>query len=129
MKRVLAVIFALVAQPAWSEPELRLPDGVTLLETRWDEEVGEDGIAGLWARFRFVAPALAAMDYAQAEPALDALCRDVALAKVAADGRTPRVVIVSVADRPAEFGAPDAEIVQYFAAYDVTGGRCAAIEP
>lgn len=98
-----------------------LPSGLqaNLHETRLDDE-------GRVYRLRFVAPGFEGGEAALARIADDMayLCRDVALPEVAAMAAPPERVVISLADKAAEFGEYDPAVTQSFEAFRVDGGRC-----
>ncbi|SLN51460.1 hypothetical protein ROA7450_02577 [Roseovarius albus] len=117
------------ASVGWAlEPKQRqavtLPSGIEvyLQEMLWDRP-GE----GLAYRFRFVSPEFvddgAALENIQAD--LEYLCERFALPRVSNDvGPTPSQIIVSLADRPSEFGVFDENVAQVFEAYRVENNSC-----
>lgn len=103
-----------------------VPSGqpVTFVESVW----GEPGPAGLTARFRFVAPELAregeGVDFARIEPDLQHLCESFVLPRLSPTGPQVAQVIVSLSDRPIEFGQSDPSITQVFEAFRPENGTC-----
>ncbi len=104
-----------------------MPSGqpVTLQDVIWNEP----GPAGLTARFRFIAPEIAreggTIGFETAIADMDALCNDFALPRI--DTRTgpqPAQIVVSLSDRPVEFGAMTPEATQFFEAYAIEDGAC-----
>ena len=78
-----------------------------------------------WARFRFVAPALAGgIAFVQVEQDFPALCANVALPTLVATGEQVEQVVISMASEPMEFGASDPSVVQYFEAFRIESGLC-----
>jgi len=111
--------------PARSQEAIVLPSGqaVTWVETVNDTQ----GPAGLTARFRFLAPQIGASGNISAEEALQDmayLCDTYALPRLADTGPLPSEVVVSLADRPLDFGATDPDSVQYFEAFRIESGAC-----
>lgn len=102
-----------------------LPSGQAVT---WVETVNDvQGPAGLTARFRFLAPQIGANGNISAEEALEDmayLCDAYALPRLAEIGPLPAEVIISLADRPLDFGATDPEAVQYFEAFRIEDGAC-----
>ena len=101
---------------------LVLPSGleVELQEMLWDRP-GQ----GLVYRFRFVAPAFEQTnDMDQVMGDLEYLCTSYALPKLADTGPLPNQVIISLADKPSEFGQFDPSVTQVFEAYRVEDGAC-----
>lgn len=104
---------------------IEVPSGqpVTLSEVLLDEAPG-----ALWIRFRFVAPDIAQgggrMDPTVAAGDMDHLCTALALPYIAHHALTPARVVISLSDRPVEFGATDAEATQFFESYTPRDGAC-----
>lgn len=102
-----------------------VPSGqaITLHEVLLDDTPG-----ALWARFRFVAPAIAreggSVSYDLAGPDMDHLCADLALAYLKDEGLAPARVVISLADRPVVFGDADPDATQFFEIYRPEGGTC-----
>jgi hypothetical protein len=102
-----------------------VPSGqpVTLSEVLLDE-----GPGALWIRFRFVAPDIAQgggrMDPAEAARDMDHLCTALALPYIAHHQLDPARVVISLSDRPVEFGVSDAEATQFFESYTPRDGTC-----
>ncbi|MET4101265.1 hypothetical protein ABIE58_000682 [Roseovarius sp. MBR-78] len=118
---------ALLAQApaaAAQEEALRLPSGLEarLYEVLTDRPAG----AGLIYRFRYVAQGFAAgadrLDAIAADLAW--LCEEHALARIANTGPQPGQVVISLADREAEFGVYDGAVAEVFEAYRIEGDRC-----
>jgi len=105
---------------------IAVPSGqlVTLLDIIWNSE-GPDGPA---PRFRFVAPAIArdggSVSYDAAEADLQHLCEAFAAPKLAEHGLDAPLVLLTLADRPVEFGVPDPEATQYVDAFRIEGTTC-----
>ena len=120
----LAASALLAAVPAVAQ-EMSVPSGqtVTLQEVLLDDAPGE-----LWVRFRFLAPEIArdggsvVSDAASAD--MEYLCQDLAVPYLADHDIEPARVVISLADRPVEFGASDPEATQFFEAYRLEDARC-----
>ncbi len=110
---------------AQSDVTLPVPSGqpVHLNDVLLDNNPGE-----LWVRFRFIAPKIGAtvgrIGYDVASQDMAHLCQTLAVAYVAQHELDPALVIISLADRPIEFGntAPDA--TQFFEAYRLESSDC-----
>lgn len=105
-----------LAQDGATEKRMDLPSG---LEAHLQEVLRHDGV---W-RFRFVAPGFtrdAGLETIAAD--LEHLCNAHALPN--APGAAGARIIVSLADRPSEFGVLDPETTQVFEAYRVENGTC-----
>lgn len=119
---ILSVLTGAAATATGQEEPLAVPSGqpVEFVEMLWDRPGG-----GLVYRFRFLAPQInAGMGFEQSAADMEYLCREFALPRVANTGPQPRQIIISLADRPVEFGVTDTEAVQYFEAYRVENGGC-----
>ncbi len=125
--RAICLVISGLAQPvsAQSETLLPVPSGqpVHLSDVLLDNNPGE-----LWLRFRFIAPKIGAtvgrIGYDVASEDMEHLCQTLAVAYVAQHGLDPAMVVISLADRPIEFGdaAPDA--TQFFEAYRLDQSQC-----
>ncbi|WP_299637905.1 DUF6497 family protein [uncultured Ruegeria sp.] len=110
---------------AQTDSLLPVPSGqpVQLSDVLLDNNPGE-----LWVRFRFVAPKIGAsvgrIGYDVASKDMEHLCQILAVPYVAQHELQPSRVVISLSDRPVEFGdtAPDA--TQYFEAYRLEQSRC-----
>ena len=119
---ILSVLAGGAAMATGNEEPLAVPSGqpVEFVEMLWDRPGG-----GLVYRFRFLAPHISAgMGFEQSAADMEYLCREYALPRVANTGPVPRQIIISLADRPVEFGVTDTEAVQFFEAYRVENGGC-----
>lgn len=120
----LATSVLLAAVPALAQ-EVSVPSGqtVTLQEVLLDDAPG-----ALWVRFRFLAPEIArdggslTPDAASAD--MEYLCQDLAVPYLADHDIEPARIVISLADRPVEFGASDPEATQFFEAYRLEDARC-----
>ncbi len=101
---------------------LVLPSG---LETTLQERVTDETGAGPVHRFRFVAPDFTgAVDLETVTADLEFLCNGYALETLSAEGAEAGQIIISLADKPSEFGIYDPDITQVFEAYRVENGLC-----
>lgn len=118
----------LITAPALAEGAggIALPSGreVAFHDVIW----GEVGPGGLTVRFRFLEADLAAVvdatPYDELEADMQFLCQDYALARIANTGPQPATIMVSISDRPVDFGAPDPAATQVFEAYRSEDGIC-----
>ncbi|SMH51373.1 DUF6497 family protein [Maritimibacter sp. HL-12] len=118
----------LCAAPALAEDAglIALPSGreVAFHDVIW----GEPGPTGLTLRFRFIEPelerALETMNYDEQESDMAYLCETYALDRIASSGPQPSQVVISISDRPVEFGTADPEAVQVFEAYSPEADGC-----
>lgn len=109
-----------------AEPHaIAVPSGqaVTLSEVLLDDAPGE-----LWARFRFIAPAIAdatgTVSAQQAAPDMDHLCQTLALPYLQTRQLNPAKVVISLSDRQLPFGQADATATQFFELYRPEGDSC-----
>ncbi len=120
---VLLAALPVLAQLAPKEEKpLFLPSGLEaeLQEMLWDRPGG-----GLVFRFRFVAPGFTGEEVIEAVSLdLEFLCNTYALPRLANTGPNPSLVIISLADKPSEFGIYDAGVTQVFEAYRVENDTC-----
>ena len=105
----------------WGEQGER--QAIDLQEVLVEELGGET-----WLRFRFIAPQIAkgpeAIAYDLAAPDMEHLCAVVALPYMTEHALAGQVIVVSLADRPVEFGAADPEATQYFEAFRAQDDAC-----
>jgi hypothetical protein len=78
------------------------------------------------ARFRLVVPGLglAGATYDAVASDFAWLCEQVALPALDANGWQPSEVVIALSDREVEFGATDAEAVQFFEGFRIADGTC-----
>lgn len=123
----LILTFALLPLPALAETVVAPSGmGLTLQETRFERHEGLGPTEGeeTWVRFRFLAPEVAETGYAGVEADFLPLCEEFALPRLAALGTRADVVILSIEDRPVDFGTMDPEAVQVFESFRAGQGRC-----
>lgn len=88
----------------------------------------EPGPTGLTVRFRFVEADLAEVldvtPYEELEADMRYLCESYALGRISNTGPRPTGVVISISDRPVEFGAPDPDVAQVFEVYRPDGAAC-----
>ncbi|SLN64535.1 hypothetical protein PEL8287_03559 [Roseovarius litorisediminis] len=108
---------------ALADQGILLPSG---LEAELQEMLWNEPGSGLVYRFRFVAPAFKGGDgdFDQLRADLEYLCNEYALARLSNLGPVPRQVIISLADRPSEFGVADPNVTQVFEAYSIENDTC-----
>lgn len=122
-----AALAALISVPALAEgAEVALPSGraVVFHDVIW----GEPGPSGLAVRFRFLeadlAQVLETIPYDEIEADMAFLCETYALDRIANTGPQPHTVMISISDRPVEFGEPAPDVTQIFEAYSPDGDSC-----
>ena len=124
MSRAFAILI-LCAAPVMAET-VAVPSGqpVTFVDVIEDAE----GTHERTLRFRFLAPEIAretgTIGIDAALDDIDALCREFVLPRLAEAGDTPDQVIISLSDRPVEFGVASPEATQFFEAYSVENDAC-----
>ncbi|WP_254443504.1 DUF6497 family protein [Ruegeria atlantica] len=110
---------------AQSDNLLPVPSGqpVHLSDVLLDDNPGE-----LWVRFRFVAPKIGytvgRIGYDVASADMEHLCQTLAVAYVAKYELKPARVVISLSDRPTEFGQSKPDATQFFEAYRLEESRC-----
>lgn len=119
--RGLAGVALLVALPL--RAEVMLPSGLDAGLHEGFIEVQPDGAR--WARFRYVVPALAdGAGFDRVAQDFVALCEGQALPMLSEAGEEVAQIIVSLMDKPIEFGHSDPGSVQYFETFAIREGRC-----
>lgn len=84
------------------------------------------GPEGLTIRFRFLTPEIAGTSADEATLAdMTWLCETFALPRLPVTGPAPEQVIVSLSDRPVDFGTTDPDTTQFFEAFRPEGETCA----
>jgi Family of unknown function (DUF6497) len=123
---VAALILMAAGHACAEDKPISVPSGQTI--TYVDTVQGAPGPEGLTVRFRFLAPAIArdggtvAPDVAQEDMLV--LCRTYALPRIANTGPQPAQVVISLSDRPVEFGVADEGATQFFDAFSIQDGDC-----
>ncbi|MFD1911734.1 DUF6497 family protein [Halodurantibacterium flavum] len=120
--RLPVLFLSLLPAPAIADG-LALPSGrdATLQEAFWQ---GPEEVDGDWLRLRFVTPGLVAEGWEGSLPDLEFLCDTVALGLLAETGRHADLIMISLADRPSEFGQIDPDLVQFIEAFRPDEGHC-----
>ncbi|WP_254445696.1 DUF6497 family protein [Ruegeria arenilitoris] len=125
--RALVLAFLGIGFPVLAENEnlLPVPSGqpVHLSDVLLDDNPGE-----LWVRFRFIAPRIGSdvgrIGYDIAAVDMEHLCQTLAVAYVAKYELEPARVVISLSDRPIEFGRATPDATQFFEAYRLEQSRC-----
>lgn len=120
-------LFLALASTAWAQGPITVPSGQPI--SLQDVVLDAPGPLGLTARFRFIAPQIAreggTIDFDTASDDMAYLCTTYALPRIATvTGPRPAEVVISLADRPVEFGASQPEATQFFEAYSIAGEEC-----
>ena len=100
--------------------DLTLPSGqtVTLAEVIFEED-------GALARFRFLAPRIGAdLTFPDVADDFPWLCEQAILPALAVAEAAPERVVISMADRPVEFGEITPDAIQFFEAFRLSDGAC-----
>ncbi|MEM6305793.1 MAG: DUF6497 family protein [Pseudomonadota bacterium] len=117
---VLALLLAATPAAAFDVPS---GQPIELQEVLIDEVE-----SGTWLRFRFIAPDIArgggSMTYETSEPDMQHLCDSFALPYMKDFDLTAQMIVISLADRPTEFGLADPDATQFFEAYRPEGTAC-----
>ncbi|WP_147126162.1 DUF6497 family protein [Shimia ponticola] len=101
-----------------------VPSGqeLTFQESFYEEQA--DG--ALWARYRFVMPAIARggdVGYAEVADDFVHLCEVYVLPGLDAED-LPVQIVISLSDRESEFGVPTPDATQFFEAFRIENGAC-----
>lgn len=122
----VATLSLCLAPPLFAEEKIEVPSGQDMSFV--DMVHDAPGPDGLTYRFRFLAPDIArATGTVTADMAFDdmlALCEAFALPRLAANAPVPGQIIISLADRPVDFGVPNPEATQFFEAFRPEGPTC-----
>lgn len=79
----------------------------------------------LWARFRFLAPAVAGgIGFRAAARDMAHLCTSFALPLLAARELRPDLIVISLSSRPTAFGETAPDATQFFEMFRPDGARC-----
>ncbi len=122
---LLTVIATLSPTIAKSQILLPVPSGqpVEFVEVLLDNNPGE-----LWVRFRFIAPKIGSttgrIGYDVASADMEHLCQTLAIPYVAQHELNPARVVISLSDRPVEFGHSEPDATQFFEAYRLEQSNC-----
>ncbi|KRS12424.1 hypothetical protein XM53_11590 [Roseovarius atlanticus] len=107
---------------AQEEERLVLPSG---LEAELQEVITGEAAMGLTVRFRFVAEGFTGAEDFEAQTAdLEYLCNDFALERIDMAETTPDRVVISLADRPSQFGQFDPDVAQIFESFSIADAAC-----
>lgn len=119
---LLAGLVLVAASPS-AQAEVVLPSGLEAALLEGFVEVQPDGVR--WGRFRYVMPALAeGADFDRVQMDFVTLCDAQALPMLTDAGEQVAVIVVSLMDKPMEFGQSDPGTVQYFESFAIRDGRC-----
>ena len=119
------MFLACLAAPALAEP-VTVPSGQPVEFVDLVKEA--NGTPDSIFRYRFVAPQIArdggtiGIDAALED--IDALCKSFVLPQLEADAEMPERVVISLSDRPVEFGVPTPAATQFFEAFRIENGAC-----
>jgi len=115
------------ASPVFAQSDVLLPvpsgQPVHLSDVLLDNNPGE-----LWVRFRFIAPKIGStvgrIGYDVASADMEHLCQTLAVAYVEKYELEPARVVISLSDRPIEFGRSSPDATQFFEAYRLEQSQC-----
>ncbi|MGI9367290.1 MAG: DUF6497 family protein [Ruegeria sp.] len=122
---LLTVIAVFSPTNANSQILLPVPSGqpIEFTDVLLDNNPGE-----LWVRFRFIAPKIGAttgrIGYDVASADMEHLCQTLAIPYVAQHELNPARVVISLSDRPVEFGHSEPDATQFFEAYRLEQSKC-----
>ena len=124
MRAALAAVMITAGVPVQAgAPQITVPSGqpVDLQEVLIDDLGAET-----WLRFRFIAPQITreALDAETAAQDMMHLCQNLALVYMTDFELEGDVIVVSLSDRPTEFGQADPDATQVFEAFRPEGGTC-----
>ncbi len=109
------------ASPLLAGPAL--PSGMEAELLEGFVEVQPDGER--WARFRYIMPALSGgAGYDSVQQDFAVLCDAAALPMLDAAAEEVSLVVVSLMDKPLEFGQSDPETIQFFEVFTIRDDRC-----
>ena len=125
--RALVFLISCLATPVIAEADKTLPvpsgQPVHLNSVLLDDNPGE-----LWVRFRFVAPKIGStagqVGFDVAAVDMEHLCQTLAVPYVARHNLTPARVVISLSDRPLDFGQSAPDAMQFFEAYRLDASGC-----
>lgn len=124
MRSALAAVLIIWAAPAFAEISVPSGQPVTLFEHFLETQ--EDGTT--WYRLRYIAPQIAretgSVTYAAAEEDFLHLCTNDALVRLTEAGAEAGTIVISLMDRPVEFGASDPQATQFFEAFRRENATC-----
>lgn len=112
-------------EAALAEPVAGVPSGLVMT---LQDIIIEPNDGAAVARFRFVVPDLATVEFGQVEADFPWLCETLALPRLAQDGQAAAQVIVSLASAAIAFGETAPDVTQYFEVFrpvsEAGGDRC-----
>ncbi len=103
-------------------PKVEVPSGREL--SLIDVITNAPGPAGAAARFRFLAPGLAAEDAETANGDMQVVCDSFALERTDDMVPTPQQIIITFMGAAVPFGEPAPDVVQFFESFRVENGAC-----
>jgi len=121
---ILLAIAMVASQPVLAG-EIKVPSGqpVTFQDVIWEVEGEEDTY-----RFRYIAPEISRdggrIGFDLAEIDMRYLCEHSALPALREQNRTAAHIVISLSDRPVEFGRSDPDATQFFDSYAPEGTTC-----
>jgi hypothetical protein len=103
-------------------PQVDVPSGRAL--TLIDVITNAPGPEGAAARFRFLAPGLAAEDAEAANADMQVVCDSFALERTDGMVPEPQQIIITFMGAAVPFGEPAPEVVQFFESFRASNGAC-----
>jgi Family of unknown function (DUF6497) len=103
-------------------PKVEVPSGREL--SLIDVVTNAPGPTGAAARFRFLAPGLAAEDAETANADMQVVCDSFALARTDGMVPEPQQIIITFMGAAVPFGEPAPDVVQFFESFRIENGAC-----
>ena len=121
MRRLLIFWLAIVsaAAPSWAEVPSGFP--TVLWEIRWERLPDTDRIQMI---LRALAPGLEDRGFESAQGDMDYLCATYGAPLARLEHARAEEIVVNLADQPVARGTTNPDAIQFFALYQVEGGRC-----
>lgn len=123
--RLFTLSICLAVPMAGFADPIPVPSGQSV---EFHDVIWEQGEGKNIYRFRYIAPEIArdggSVDFAKAEPDLQALCESSAIPALQEQGRVADRIIISLSDIPVEFGKPTPEATQFIDAFSPDNDIC-----
>lgn len=123
---VLSLLLAVAPAYAQEDQAIAVPSGQQITLTEQFLEPQENG--EMWFRMRFLAPQIGTEDdqmtYEKSEADFLYLCQSVALKQLDEAGKSAQAIIITLMDRPVDFGASDPQATQFFEAFRPENATC-----
>ena len=126
MRRALLPVLLLAISGCQDEapagPQVEVPSGREL--SLIDVVTNAPGPEGAAARFRFLAPGLAAEDAETANADMQVVCDSFALERTDGMVPEPQQIIITFMGAAVPFGEPAPDVVQFFESFRAENGAC-----